>query len=180
MHPFFLRLALIGFSFICYFGFFSLNTIFFSSSEFSTGVNWVFLPAGIRLLLTLVLAEDAAIGISLAAISIGLSDFFENDLLTAIGAGILSGLAPYLTYRLVVKQYEISPNLSNMNYRNLFVCIILFALISPLLHQIWFITRGYTSDFISSFSVMMVGDLLGSFFVIYTAKSFIFLRRVLA
>lgn len=178
MNPLFLRLILIGFSFICYFGLFSLNTLFFSNSEFSTGVNWIFLPAGIRLLLTLVLAEDAAIGISLAATSIGLTDFFEDDFITAIGAGILSGLAPYVAYRLVVRQYDISHNLSNMNHRNLFLCIILFALISPLLHQVWFISRGYTADFLSSFSVMMAGDLLGSFLIIYSAKSLIFLRRI--
>lgn len=177
MNPLFLRLTLIGFSFICYFGLFSLNTLFFSNSEFSTGVNWVFLPAGIRLLLTLVLAEDAAIGISLAAISIGLSDFFENDFITAIGAGILSGLAPYIAYRLVVKQYSISHNLSNMNNRNLILCIVLFALISPLLHQVWFVSRGYTTDFLLSFAVMMVGDLLGSLLIIYSAKSLLFLRR---
>lgn len=180
MNPLLLRTTLIGFSFLCYLGFFSLNTIFFSNSHFSTGVNWIFLPAGLRLLLTLVLAEDAAIGISLSSIVIGFSDFFKDDLITGFGAGLLSGLAPYIAYSLVIKQYAISHNLSNMNYRSLFICIVLFALISPTMHQVWFFSRGYTTDFLSSLSVMMVGDLIGSLLVVYFAKSLIFLRKVLA
>lgn len=180
MHPLLLRIILIGFSFLCYFAFFSLNTFIFSNSHFSTGVNWIFLPAGLRLLLTLVLAEDAAIGISLSSMVISFSDFFKDDLITGFGASILSGLAPYIAYILVIKQYAIRHNLSNINSQNLFICIVLFALISPLLHQVWFVSRGYTTDFLSSLTVMMVGDLLGSLLIVYSAKSLIFLRKIMA
>jgi hypothetical protein len=180
MHPLLLRTVLIGFSFLCYFAFFTVNTFFFSNSHFSAGVNWFFLPAGLRLLLTLVLAEDAALGISLASMVISFSDFFKDDLITGFGAGILSGLAPYIAYCLVIKQYGIGHNLSNINYRNLFLCIVLFALISPLMHQVWFVSRGYTTDFLSSLTVMMVGDLLGSLLIVYSAKSLIFLRKIMA
>jgi hypothetical protein len=146
--------------------------------DFSVGVNWIFLPAGLRLLLTLVLAEDAAIGISLTSILISFNSNFENDWITGIGAGVLSGLAPYVTYRLVTNNSELMTNLSNINHKSLLKCIVFFAFMSPLLHQIWFVSRGYTDDFLSSFSVMILGDLLGSFFIIYVAKYIIYIHRL--
>ena len=178
MQPLFLHSALIGISFVCYGLFFLLNNLFFNTMDFSVGVNWIFLPAGLRLLLTLVLAEDAAIGITLASILISFNSSFENDWITGIGAGILSGLAPYITYRLVTNNSELMTNLSNINHKNLFLCIVFFAFMSPLLHQIWFVCRGYTHDFFSSFFVMILGDLLGSFFIIYMSKYIIYIHKV--
>lgn len=170
MRTLLLHISLIGFSFICYSAFFSLNNYVFSSWHFSTGVNWIFLPAGLRLLLTLVMAEDAAIGITLSSIVYSLTDSFATDWITGLGAGILSGLAPYIAYSLVLKKYHLKNNLSNIELRSLILCIFVFAIISPIMHQVWFVSRGYTSDFLSSLSVMMLGDLLGSLIVIYAAK----------
>jgi len=179
MRSFSLHFSLIGFSFICYSALFSLNSYIFSNLDFSAGVNWVFLPAGLRLLLTLVMVENAAIGITLASLVFGLNGYFVNDWITGVGAGLISGLAPYIAYRLVIHKYHLKTNLSNMEPRSLILCILVFSVISPVFHQVWFVSRNYTNDFFSSLGVMVLGDLLGSLIVIYGARLFISLYKML-
>jgi len=66
---------------------FGINELLFSNLSFSDGVSWIFLPAGFRLVLTLLLGLNGAIGISLSSILLGVFFFFSDDLLTAILAG---------------------------------------------------------------------------------------------
>jgi hypothetical protein len=63
---------------------------------FSLGVNWIYLPAGLRLLLTLIFGLPAAIGIAIASFLISYYGEFPNDLTLCIGVGLVSGFAPYL------------------------------------------------------------------------------------
>ena len=48
---------------LVYLLFFYLNKLFFGIYEFSYGVNWIFIPSGIQLLLVLVAGVYGAIGI---------------------------------------------------------------------------------------------------------------------
>ena len=48
---------------VAYFSLFQLNSYFFSSSGFSEGVNWIFLPSGLRLVFILLFVESGAVGI---------------------------------------------------------------------------------------------------------------------
>lgn len=155
---------------VIYWGGFSLNTQLFQATNFSAGVNWIFLPAGLRLLLVLIFGIYGAVGVSIASILIGLSDFFPNDQLTAIFSGIISGFSPYLARLIILNQTRLSASLDNLGPKSLLICICIFAVISPLFHQILFYINGYTDNLGASLSVMIVGDLLGSFLVVYAAK----------
>ena len=57
---------------VTYFVFFQFNDWLFSSFELHSGANWIYLPAGLRLLCTLLLGIEGAIGIFIAALAISL------------------------------------------------------------------------------------------------------------
>ena len=160
-----------------YWGFFKLNESVFNDLLFSTGVNWIFLPAGLRLLLTLLFAEEGAIGITIASIAIGINHYFTNDVLTAVISGAISGIAPYVARLIVLNKLRLKSDLTNLSLGNLFLCILIFAVISPLMHQLWFYYAGYTQNFLTSLSVMTLGDFIGSLIVIYSAKLLINIWR---
>ena len=59
------KTALILLSAFLFVSFFELNDWLFDFFEYSEGINWVFLPAGFRILLVLVLGLPGALGIIL-------------------------------------------------------------------------------------------------------------------
>lgn len=177
MQRIFLNSILILICGLLYWGGFSLNMQLFEKASFSVGVNWIFLPAGLRLLLVLLCGFYGAIGISIASIFMGLNSFFIDDQVTAVISGILSGFSPYLARALILKKTRLSVTLENLGPKSLLICIFIFAVISPLLHQILFFTNGYTDNFGASLSVMIIGDLIGSLIVVYAGKAFIELAR---
>ena len=70
------KIALVVVSALVYYLVFYLNKLFFGIYEFSYGVNWIFIPSGIQLLLVLVAGIDGALGIFLASLFIGLENYF--------------------------------------------------------------------------------------------------------
>ncbi|MEN9295405.1 MAG: hypothetical protein RIS03_1099 [Pseudomonadota bacterium] len=157
---------------------FGINELLFSNLSFSDGVSWIFLPAGFRLVLTLLLGLNGAIGISLSSILLGVFFFFSDDLLTAILAGTLGGLAPYIALKLVFKNLALDQELFHLDGGKLLNCIFIYALISSFLHQILFYMTGYTEHFIETLGVMLIGDLLGTFAIIYLVKLLIKLANL--
>ena len=169
---------LIGVAALLYTACFLINAHIMAPLEFSIGVNWIFLPAGLRLLLTLLLGFSGALGISLASTLLSIFLYFPEDPLTAIGAGIISGLAPYAAKFLSFKDLKITSNLSNLDGSKLLNCIFIYSLTSPILHQTWFALRGLNHhNFVESLGVMVIGDLIGTAIIIYLAKGIIFLIR---
>jgi len=157
---------------------FGINELLFSKLSFSDGVSWIFLPAGFRLVLTLLLGFNGALGISLSSILIGIFFFFSDDLPTAILAGTLGGLAPYLALKLVFRNMSLDQDLFHLDGGKLLNCVFIYALISSFLHQVLFYAMGYTQHFIETLGVMLIGDLLGTFAIIYLAKLIIYLMKI--
>jgi hypothetical protein len=138
---------------------------------FSLGVNWIYLPAGLRLFLTLIFGLPAAIGIALASFLISYYGDFPRELLLCIGIGLVSGFAPYLARVFVIQNVHLSPDLSDLNFQKLVICILLYALLSAGLHQWWFSTMALdNAGGISHVSVMFIGDVLGSLLLISLIK----------
>ncbi len=153
-----------------YFLLFRLNALLFSSLEYSAGVHWIFLPSGLRLVFVLLFGPWGAIGIALATV---INDYlyqFGGDLTALAGAGVIAGVAPWLAGLICADLLELDVELENLTGATLLKVALLFALISPVLHQLWFTLSGLTENFINSTTVMFTGDLLGSLAVLYAAK----------
>ena len=153
-----------------YFLLFGLNDYFFSALGYSSGVNWVFLPSGLRLVFVLLFVELGAVGIALASVAISYLFQFDGNLLTLLGAGAISGFAPWLARRVSVDSLGLDVNLRHLTAATLIKVSVLFAVLSAVLHQLWYTFRGNTESFVKSTVVMSIGDLIGTIAVLYTAK----------
>jgi len=157
-------------------GVIGLNELLFASMEFARGISWVYLPAGVRLLCTLLFAEAGAIGILLAGWLICFFYFFPDDPLRSFAGGIIGALAPYLTYRVLVAG-RIGSSLEGLGPLRLLACAAAFSLASPALHHLWFALQGQRDGLLDGFLVMATGDFIGTLLVLYVAKLLISMRQ---
>lgn len=147
----------------------ALNEWLFKRLEFTPGINWVYLPAGMRLLCTLLFAEAGAVGLLLVSWGVSFLWFFPHDASRAFVGGIVAALAPYLVYRMAKHVWGLHPLLTNLTPARLLVLSVAYAVASPLLHHAWFALQG-ADGLLEGFFVMFVGDLVGTLIVIYAMK----------
>lgn len=147
----------------------AMNEWLFTRFEFVRGINWFYLPAGIRLLSTLLFAEAGAIGLLLVSWLVCFFYFFPDDPVRSFAGGILAALGPYLIYRVARYRYGLYASLATLTAKRLLVLIFAYSVASPLLMHIWFALQG-KEDILQGFFVMFIGDLNGTLLVIYSVK----------
>ena len=147
-----------------------INELLFTKLEFTAGINWIYLPAGIRLLSTLLFAEAGAVGLLLVSWLVCFFYFFPNDPVRSFAGGILASAAPYLVYLGAQKFFGLRATLTNLSPVRLLQCAAAFSLASPLLHHLWFAIYEHRPHLAESFIAMVIGDFSGSLIVLYSAK----------
>lgn len=155
----------------------AINETLFMHLVFVDGISWIYLPAGVRLLSTLLFAETGAIGLLLASWLVCFFYYFPNDPVRSFMGGILAAAAPYGVYLAMRRCYGLQASLANLSGPRLLACALMFSIASPLLHHAWFALHEPRPDLIDSLLVMATGDLLGILIVLYTARFFLRLRR---
>jgi hypothetical protein len=153
-----------------------LNDWLFRRFEFVPGINWIYLPAGMRLLCTLLFAEAGAVGLLLVSWLVSFLWFFPGQFERPFIGGILATAAPYLVFLWAKRRYGLQSSLANLTPARLMVLILAFSLASPLLHHIYFALRGQ-QGLLRGFAAMFVGDLSGTLIVIYLMKAMLSLTR---
>ena len=172
----FQRVATVAGTALAYFLLFELNDLLFPSLEFSVGVTWIFLPSGLRLAFILVFGVWGALGIAAASILLSAVYHFHGFGLTALGAGLISGLSPLMARHMCIDFLKLQVNLAGLTAATLMKVALVFAMVSASMHQIWFSFQGLTENFLEAVMVMAMGDLVGTILVLYAAK---FLLRFL-
>ncbi|MBC8746908.1 hypothetical protein OKW43_003130 [Paraburkholderia sp. WC7.3g] len=147
-----------------------INQEVFTHTEFVRGVNWIYLPSGVRLLSTLLLGGDGAIGLLLASWLVDFFYFFPHDPVRSIAGGIIATVAPYAVYRLAREWYGLNALLTNLTAKRLLVLALAYSIANPLLHHIWFALQGNTHELVQSFFLMCAGDLSGALIMLYVVK----------
>ncbi|MDB5748488.1 MAG: hypothetical protein JWP72_3336 [Massilia sp.] len=170
-------MSLIGATVVLFLSAIALNELLFTRLEFAPGINWIYLPAGVRLLCTLLFAEAGAVGVLAASWAICFGYFFPGDPLRSFAGGILAALAPWLVYRLILASNRGDASLAGLSPVRLLVYALAFSVASPALHHAWFALQGQGGDLLHSFLVMAAGDLAGTLIVLYTAKAALALAR---
>ena len=164
------KLGVIAATAVAYLFFCRLNAWLFSLLNYSQGVDWIFLPSGLRLAFILVFVELGAIGVCLATTLLAFYGQVEANLSTCIGTGIVSGVAPLLARKVCIQRLGLDASLHNITSRALFVTSAVFAVVSASLHQTWYFWLGITNNLFGSILVMTVGDFLGTVVLLYVAK----------
>jgi hypothetical protein len=152
----------------------AVNELLFTRLEFAPGINWIYLPAGVRLLCTLLFGEAGAVGLLLVSWGVCFFYFFPQDPVRSFAGGILASAAPYLVYRGLQRFSGLQPSLRNLTPTRLLACSVAFSLASPLMHHVWFALYEDKQDLMRSFIVMTIGDLGGTLVVLYFAKFVLF------
>lgn len=138
--------------------------------EVAPGVNWIYLPAGLRLFLVLIFGLSGAIGIAIASTLITFGRDLSDDIIGIVGIGLISGFGPYLARRMVIRNLKINADLSNLNIQMIAISVLVFALLSAGLHQLWFVLIGIPSGSFSNAVAMLIGDILGALLFISICK----------
>lgn len=170
MSPTRLNLSMIAATIVLFVAALAVNQAVFSGLEFTRGVNWIYLPAGVRLLCTLLFGEAGAIGLLLASWGVNFLYFFPGDPVRSFVGGILASAAPYLVYLGVQRLVGLRATLTNLSPAMLLYCAAAFAIASPLLHHLWFALYEHRPNLADSFLAMAVGDFGGTLIVLYAAK----------
>lgn len=147
-----------------------LNELFFRRAEFLQGIGWIYIPAGTRLLCTLLFGWAGAVGLLITGWFACYWYYFPGDALRATAGTIAGALGPYLVYLIARREYGLLASLKNLTPLRLLACAAACALASPALHHLWFMLHD-VSHTLPGFFVMFVGDLAGSLIVLYTAKA---------
>lgn len=156
---------------LLYFLFFELNTLLFSSLNYTRAVDWIFLPSGLRLLFILLFGAAGATGIAASSFALGCAYYFPDDWVSSLGAALLSGFSPLIAKKFCDRWFDLDANLERLSSKILINLAFVFALTSAGLHQAWYFWRGLeTESFFGHFVAMATGDFLGSLIVLYVVR----------
>lgn len=145
------------------------NELFFMRAEFLKGIGWIYLPAGTRLLCTLLFGRPGAVGLLITGWFACYWYYFPGDALRATTGAIAGAIGPYLVYVIAQERLGLRASLTNLTPKRLLLCAVGCSVASPLLHHIWFAIHD-DANLMSGFAVMFIGDLVGTLIVVYTAK----------
>ncbi|MEY2805450.1 MAG: hypothetical protein RL657_2786 [Pseudomonadota bacterium] len=136
------------------------------SYEFSHATSWVYLPSGVRLLLVLVLVGPGAFGIVLGTLFIDYLHQGSTDHVYNWITALIAGGSAYLGLKLAQRLLRLQQDLKQLTQTQLMQICLIFSVVSPLMHQIWYAVHGDTQQFWHSAAVMALGDLGGSVIVL--------------
>ncbi len=153
-------------------GFFRINDWLFESLEYVKGVNWVFLPAGFRVLLVLAMGIPGALGIALGTVWLDTHAPVppppaEVMLLTCL----VSGFGPWLVKFWMERRGLLGRDLMQLTSARLLQFVVAYAAVNAVAHQSihWFFEQEPLQPWINVWP-MFTGDLLGAMIVLYTLK----------
>ncbi len=150
---------------------FRLNDWLFAALEHSQGVNWIFLPAGLRVALVLVMGLPAAFGILLGNLWLDREHWALASMPSILAIGLASGFGPWLVRVWMEKRQLIDTQLQRLNSASLLHFVLLYAAFNALSHQLihWVFQTPNTLPWLDVWP-MFVGDAIGALVVLYAFK----------
>jgi hypothetical protein len=161
------QLILLLVSASAFFVLFKLNDWVMQWLEYSEQIHWIFLPAGLRITLVMVMGFPGAAGIVLGTWAVSWSDGQPWSVLM-IGNGLISGLVPWLVLRWFV---SFGASLASLKTASLFAMVVAYAVINALLHHVfWSFIQPAIEMSLTGFAAMAFGDLTGACLLLYLLK----------
>lgn len=151
-----------------------INELLFIRLEHSNGVNWIFLPAGIRLLGTLLFGFAGFVGLLLVSLYLNFYHFVFPDEVRALSGAIAAAGGPYLAYLFAKHWFDLQPRLGGLTAQRLLFTGVLCGIVSPAFHHAFIWVQTGQVDWLA-LTAMIVGDIAGILIVLYAAKGLILL-----
>jgi hypothetical protein len=158
-----------------------VHETYLPQTRWVAGVDLVYFPSAIRLLLLLVGGAAAAVGIAISnMLSVG-SDFsLESPILITVTA-FYTAFAPLFGLWVTLKLLRLERGLKNLEGRHLPLLCLGTSVISAVLHSVYFdfMQGSPSSNIIERTVAMALGDFTGSLIVVYSLSLFIRFYRSL-
>ena len=163
--------ALTALSAVLFVGFFELNDLIFQSFEHREGINWIFLPAGFRVILVLVLGLPGALGLMVGSWYIDASLIDGSNPLLGFLNGVAGGFTPWLAMKFLQKQQLLSDQLRLLKPLHLLNLTLATSAISAGAHQmVWhWLDRPHTNIWVDVWP-MFIGNVTGALVMLYSFK----------
>lgn len=162
---------MVAISAFLYVEFFRLNELIFAAFEHVQGINWVFLPAGFRVLLVLCMGLPGALGILLGNCWLDQSSLNDDSLWLVLTTSIVSGFTPWCVKWVMEKKQLLARQLQKLTARSLLQFVLAYAMANALGHQLvwWALKRPGMNPWVDVWP-MFVGDAVGALLILYTLK----------
>ena len=172
--------ALVLVSAVLYWLSYELQAWLFQFTEHVPGVNWFYLPAGLRVMLVLVAGLYGALGIFTATIVIDLLHTKDLNGIVLLLTAVASGFGAWGALWLMRWRGLIDAGLTQLTSTSLIQYALIYSLLNALFHQaVWSAFHRDGAMFMVDVWPMFVGDLLGALFFLYVLKIGLELRLML-
>ena len=165
------KTALTLLSAVLFVGFFKFNGWAFSALEHSQGVNWVFLPAGFRVILVLVLGLPGALGLMLGSWFIDWDVIESPNPWMGLMNGVAGGLTPWLVMKCMHQQQWLSEQLQHLSAGQLLNLTLVSSAASAVSHQlVWLLLDRPNLNVWVDVWPMFFGNVTGALLMLYSFK----------
>ena len=143
----------------------------FQFTEHVPGVNWFYLPAGLRVVFVLVAGLHGALGIFAATVVIDLLHMKDLSGMALLLTAFASGFGAWFALLFMRWRGKIDAGLTVLTSAVLIQYALIYALFNAVFHQaVWWAFQRDGALFMVDVWPMFVGDLLGALFFLYALK----------
>jgi hypothetical protein len=149
-------------------------------TQYTAGINLIYLPAGYRLLIILVFGFWGALGIFLFSPLTFLSTFGTASISEILVNAAIGAFVPYACVAAFRKVTGLSAELTNLRAQHLPLLALAVSIATPLCYNVQFLLAGREvwENLPGSFLAMALGDFLGSFLLLLLAFAAIRFMRL--
>ncbi len=163
--------ALILISALLFVAFFDVNDWVFANLQYRQGVNWIFLPAGFRVALVLVMGLPASMGIMLGTWFLDREGIQAGQSSIILLNGVVSGFTPWIIMKVMERRGQFGAQLTLLNSTQLLNFTLIYAAGNAFLHQLgWWLTDHASVNPWLDIWPMFVGDAVGALIMLYAFK----------
>lgn len=156
---------------VLYVTFYEFNDWIFSAFQYSDGINWIFLPAGFRVILVLTMGLPGALGLMMGSWFIDNAAMAGTTWFFPFINGVVSGLTPWLVMKYLMRLGWVAPQLGQMTAPMLLQMTIIFSAASAMSDQlVWWSLEKPDANIWVDVWPMFVGNALGALLMLYGMK----------
>ena len=152
---------------------FIFNDLIFDKFYVDQYVSLVFLPSGLRVLISMVFESSGAIGLALGSLLVSIFYIHEPSTAYIAGNAVASGVGAFVARELCVRLLDLDVYLHQINLKQIMWVSIIFSVINSLLHQSIFYFLEKSDNFFLNSGKMLAGDLLGALLFLMLLRLFV-------
>ena len=161
------KLKLLAFMVVGYGSFYFLNNYLTKGLYLATDTHIVHLQTGVKMLMVLVSGVLGSLAIAMVGFAYGVMHTTDGNYILALYLALASAVAPLISVMLLKNIFDLTNELSSLNFEKILFLSLMFGSINSTIHQL--IIYAYSEQIYSlnEMLTMFLGDMTGIFIVLY-------------